>query len=437
MSRPDTARRVPAHASGPVDPGRGGTPPRRRRPGPVAAPIVALVGLVLVAAASMWTVSVLGVFEGAGDRAATRGGPRSSIDPGASGDALTWTPHPTAIVTPPPDERPTVKGTLLFARDGDLWAASGLDLRQLSNKGTDSDPAWSPDGSRVYFVQTGSVEKEPPWKGAHYTLYPTDIMSMNADGTGRTKVLGSLFKTGLGSWFVTAVQPDVSPDGRTIALVSDDGFVPRSKESDWGPVVVSTMSTSGKGLKALPNVPDESGMGHNDPAWSPDGRTLAFVVNDMSGVNGTPRIGLFDVATKKTTVLKKGYASPAWSPDGRWLVAERTTGVGRDIVVLDARTGAEVVRLTNDGSSFRPTWSPDGDQIAYLHRDGLDIDLRLMTMDLTRGLTLVSDRPITEDGTLDAASTPAWFIPAEQRRPMPTQAPAPPPTGTPPDGPEP
>jgi hypothetical protein len=282
---------LPPPESGTGDGGRG------RRP--TIAPIIALIGLFLVAAASLWTVSVLGVFQGAGDRTATRGGPEATFDPSASGaPGEARTPNPTAIVTPPPDQRPTINGTIVFARDGDLWAASGLDLVQLSNKGTDSDPAWAPDGSRLYFVQTTTVAKDPPWKGAHYTFYPTDIMSMAPDGSGRSKVMASLFKAGLGNWFTTVLEPAVSPDGRTLAVVSDNGFIPKSQLSDWGPVVVSTMTTSGKNLKPLPNVPDGSGMGQNDPAWSPDGKTLAFAVNDVSGATGTPRIGLYDTGSK-------------------------------------------------------------------------------------------------------------------------------------------
>ena len=43
------------------------------------------------------------------------------------------------------------------------------------------------------------------------------------------------------------------------------------------------------------------------------------------------------------------------------------TESSRDIVVLDPRNWEEVARLTTDGQSFAPEWSPNGDQIAYLH----------------------------------------------------------------------
>jgi hypothetical protein len=75
------------------------------------------------------------------------------------------------------------------------------------------------------------------------------------------------------------------------------------------------------------------------------------------------------------------------------------------------------VALTNDGNSFAPVVSPNGDQIAYLHRDGVDIDIRLMTLDIAADgkITLLEDRAVTDDGSIDGESPPEWFIPREQR----------------------
>ena len=86
-------------------------------------------------------------------------------------------------------------------------------------------------------------------------------------------------------------------------------------------------------------------------------------------------------------------------------------------MLLNARRGDVRVELTTDGDSFAPAFSPDGDQIAYLHREGLDIDLRVMTLAVDeRGrITKVDDRPVTSDGLLDGMSTPSWFIPRAER----------------------
>jgi Tol biopolymer transport system component len=125
---------------------------------------------------------------------------------------------------------------------------------------------------------------------------------------------------------------------------------------------------------------------------------------------------------------RQPYANPDWSPDGRYLAAERVTPDKRDIVILDPDTFAQVARLTMDGRSFAPVWSPNGDQIAYLHVDGLKVDVRIMTLEQgPTGPTLKLDQAVTVDGDVDPESAPAWFVPGDQRRAV---TPAPEPEGT-------
>ncbi len=257
---------------------------------------------------------------------------------------------------------------------------------------------------------------------------------MNADGSGRKRLFTSMFRSGQGWWSTVAIQPDISPDGKTIVLASDQGTVPRS-DTDAAPVVLSTMSATGKGLQSM-GIQDAgqdqyTPLGHNDPAWSPDGRSIAFTYNAKGGGKGAgvPRIGVIRAPFKKKqpdlSPNGRGYANPSWSPDGRYIAAERLTNNSRDIVVLDPDTWEEVARLTTDGNSFAPEWSPNGDQIAYLHVDGLNVDARVMTLDISGNLSLVKDQAVTVDGKVDPASSPAWFIPRDQRVPMPTFTPGP------------
>ena len=203
-------------------------------------------------------------------------------------------------------------------------------------------------------------------------------------------------------------------------LVSDFGYIPVNDcISCYQPIVLATMTTSGTKLTNL-NVRTANSLGHNDPEWSPNGKQIAFTYNKHDGADGAPRIGIVTVASGKLNLLKPGYANPSWSPDGSTIAAERATATGRDVVILDPGTGAELARLTNDGDSFAPVWSPNGDQIAFLHRAGLGVDLEIMTLSIdTGGITLVSTKPVTQDGSLDATSTPAWFIPAADRKPPP------------------
>jgi len=96
-------------------------------------------------------------------------------------------------------------------------------------------------------------------------------------------------------------------------------------------------------------------------------------------------------------------------------------------VILDARTGEQLLRVTDDGASFAPSWSPAGNGIAFLHIVGQTVDLRLAKLDGAAAAWTVKEViDLTEVSGLDAASRPDWFIPAEllPATPPPTVAPS-------------
>ena len=105
------------------------------------------------------------------------------------------------------------------------------------------------------------------------------------------------------------------------------------------------------------------------------------------------------------------------------MAATRTTALGTDIVILDARTGAELLRLTNDENSFSPMWSPAGDAIAFFRVDRGVIDLELVKLSGAAPAWTVGETiPLTVSAGLDAVSRASWFIPADQL-PKPTPRP--------------
>jgi Tol biopolymer transport system component len=209
----------------------------------------------------------------------------------------------------------------------------------------------------------------------------------------------------------------VSPEGGTVAVVSDgpDGN---------GPVELNLIGAKGGRMRKVA-ARSHADLGHNDPDFSADGRKLAFTYNQAQGDIGVPRVGILtcqsrrDCSRGRTKLLRQGYAHPSWSPDGRWIAAEATRGDGRDIVILDPSRGDVRVTLTNDGDSFAPVVSPAGDQIAYLHRDGVNIDIRVMDLafDEDGTISLLADHPVTQDGNIDGESPPNWFIPSAELEP--------------------
>jgi TolB protein len=230
-------------------------------------------------------------------------------------------------------------------------------------------------------------------------------MSMAADGSDRKSILSSLIKLAGppdAKFFFQIIEPDLSPDGTQLALVSD------AADPLGADVTLSVVPVSGGKVRTLP-VKDNRGLGHNDPSWSPDGKSIAFTYNDGAGGIGTPRIGVYDIATRKLRFVGgAGYANPDWSPDGRDLVVERTNGKGRDLVVLDATSGTVVNRLTTDGQSFGPTFSPDGSKVAFLHLDGQAIDIRLLSLSTDGRFTVTSNQAVTADGHIEGRSPLSW-----------------------------
>jgi hypothetical protein len=101
-----------------------------------------------------------------------------------------------------------------------------------------------------------------------------------------------------------------------------------------------------------------------DPAWSPDGRRLAFVA---PGAGGAGDVFVADAdGTHRGRITRTdriAERSPSWAPDGRHLVVER----GGRLVVLRADGGAER-RLA---FGLEPAWSPGGRRIAFTDGDNL------------------------------------------------------------------
>jgi Tol biopolymer transport system component len=121
----------------------------------------------------------------------------------------------------------------------------------------------------------------------------------------------------------------------------------------------------------------------SDPAWSPDGKKIAFTrdgeVYVMSS-DGTGQTNLSHNAALDWT--------PAWSPDGTKIVFTSYRAGGGELFVMNA-DGTGVVRITNNAFYDRhPKWSPDGSKIAFESYRGGSWEIATMDADGTDQIVL-------------------------------------------------
>jgi dipeptidyl aminopeptidase/acylaminoacyl peptidase len=400
--------------TGPVRP----NPPRAGDPyglgiiGSFLPPALAIVGLLIVALITVNLINGELPLLGRGTGATN----------GTSGDGPSRTPAPSnvVVVPEPPTEEPLFQGTMTYAKAGNIWVQTADGATQLTDGGTNAMPSFSPDGQWIYYINSKRQGGLWPVNGkrVHFDMQVPRLMRMKADGSAAPELLesGRFKRDGL-TWYSWMRQPVVSPNGKTVAMVSDQ---PRPESLD----VVVQLYNLKTGKFSRPDLPVTSPLGHQDPAWRPDGRVLLFVRNGREGAQGAPVIYRYDVREKAARKLtSEGYLEPSYSPDGRFVAATRQSTIGTDVVILDGRTGSELLRVTNDGRSWGPKWSPAGDAISFLNINGQSADLRLAKLGGTSGAWTVDEIiPLTDVSGLDAASKPDWFIPADQ---LPQTSPSP------------
>jgi Tol biopolymer transport system component len=149
-------------------------------------------------------------------------------------------------------------------------------------------------------------------------------------------------------------QPDWSPDGTKLL------FTRRATIPGVGlvhDVHVLDLTEPNPQPRRFMNNPGISG----GPAWSPDGRYVAY----CSFNTGAAQVWVFDVATATAQPLGSGPACwPDWSPDGSE-IAYHTTGPNPELVVMNLVT--KTVRFPAPGPTqdVQPEWSPDGSQLVF------------------------------------------------------------------------
>src|SRR5947207_5049699 len=131
--------------------------------------------------------------------------------------------------------------------------------------------------------------------------------------------------------------------------------------------------------------------------WSADGERVVVVTN-ISGRNNLWLIPAAGGWPTQLTVSEQRQLDPAWSPDGRWIAfqSDRDADEQWDLFLVDPKSGA-VTNLTHtpDVSEEGPVWSPDSRTIAYAvkPREAPNFEIHLWELDKRAARALTRDTP--------------------------------------------
>ena len=207
--------------------------------------------------------------------------------------------------------------------------ADGSGLDQLTAApGSDFEPAWSPDGTRIAFTSV---------RGGFRQIYSLDIESREV--TLLTNTTSA----------IESSQPAWSPDGTKIAYMA----------KRVGAYQVWSMNENGQEGVQLAHSGQE--LWDYLPNWSPDGRTVFF--NQRRPGAFRPWLMQIDSEGLDQEPRRMNFITPiedvSFSPDGYWLVFEGMDNEGNREIYYMTVAGSGRTRLTNDPKiDFDPAWRP-------------------------------------------------------------------------------
>jgi Tol biopolymer transport system component len=194
------------------------------------------------------------------------------------------------------------------------------------------------------------------------------VFGMDADGSHQGRLTDERGDTETQAGVQFQTDPAWSPDGRRVAFAS-------AREGSFD---IFVMQADGTGTRRLTATADND----QGPTWSPDGSQIAFARSKDGG-----HVWVMDADGAGARRLTDDLASelePAWSPDGRWIAySRRAPGTDSREVWIARPDGSGRRQVTSLGAqTFGPDWAPDSERLAfYAAREGVRYDIFTIGID--------------------------------------------------------
>jgi Tol biopolymer transport system component/DNA-binding winged helix-turn-helix (wHTH) protein len=278
-------------------------------------------------AASLWLIVALLQFHGENEEKQAK----EAQSPGTLTPLTSLSDRTSNPAFSPDGSRVAFRRESFLPGTSGIWVKriGGEELIQLTNGGADSCPVWSPDGRSVAFSrvsgQQRTIYEVPASGGAARALYTSSLIPGHA-------------------------EIDWSPDGETIA------FAAKGRQGSSAIFLLSLGNRTARQLTAPSTVDEDWG-----PAFSPDGNRIAFVRSRNVVVIPAEGGEIQRLTQEPVRVL----GSPAWAPEGQWIIFAAGGGDRAGLWRISASGGTAAPIREAGNTVWNPAVSKRGFRLAF------------------------------------------------------------------------